>query len=701
MIKNRIINFRPCVLGAILMCSAIFLATKTFESLWYIVGIVLIPALIVVYYCFKRNFKRLICFVIIFAVAMSSAFINISTYTNYKFDNKNVVVAARVCSMGNNYDNYCVVIVENVKINYNNKTYRLSGKTRLNVYGYDPEAIEIGDKLAFESKLNCVNIVESVFDKNNYYKHNIKYFANVTFSKTEIVDGKLTLTETIMHKSKQNLLNNLGKQNGAVAYAILFGDKTLIQKDVAQSFRDSGTAHLLAVSGLHVGFLISLLYFVIDKFKINKYIKVSILAAILLVYSYMCGFSPSVVRASIMGVVMLLCTAYNGSYDSLSSLGLSCMIILLFRPLNLFDAGFLMSYTAVLGIILLNKLIDKINIKCNILRSVIKALFLTLVAQIGVLPIVANYFGTVATYSILANLVIVPIFAIAYVLLCVINLLVLIMPFLKFLMVIVDGVFSFIIAFNNTVVSAPYAVVNIFGFGIVGAIMFYIILFTISRFVMLKPKIKLLICCAFSLICVTILVVVNMPVKFSDNTLNFTQNSGYTSLITTQDNKVCLVDIDTNNLYTISQSLKDKKINKVDAIIFTNSKTFQLKGLSKFIKDYNNPTLYLPTSHPSINNLKLSNFNVVIVDSEEVNVTKDFVISNLILDNEIVATKFEVGSKEIMFVANNLSALQQQGLTLFDNNVDILYIKNASQNNYQGITFNQLLCFDKTYSIKL
>ncbi len=683
--NKRIINFRPCAFGALLMCSAIFAATKIYSSLWYLAIMIAVPVALTIYYVLTKKFVRLVCFVMIFAIGLASSFATIETYSNQKHNDKQAVVSGRVGNIHSYYENTAYITLQNVKISYQGKVYSLAGNTQVSLYGYEDGCVDVGDKVAFESVIKSIKILDEIFDYNYYYKNSIKYTTTTNLAKTEIEQGSLNLVESIRDKTKQNLYKTLGEDNAGVAYAILFGDKTLIDDNIRQDFATSGAAHLLAVSGLHVSFLIALLYFVIDRLGINKFVKVSILAAILFVYCFICGFSPSVVRASIMGIIMILCTAAGGRYDSLSSLGLSCMILLLFRPMYLFDVGFLMSYGAVIGIVLLYKLLDKIKINNKYAKGAISAVWLTIVAQIGVLPITADYFGTFATYSIFTNIIIVPIFGISYMLLCITNLLVLIMPFLQFIMIVPKALFSFVITFNNVVASMPGAVINIFGFSIIGAIVFYIIIFVISRFVMINKNIKTIICCTLAALCATIILVVNLPASFNSNVARF-DSQPYACLITTQDDGRVLVNPKVKNIDLVKKALAEQKIKRLDAIIFTDNETFSVSKIVDFVEYFDKPTVYVFTQHGSINNLKGFGINFVEYGTQQQLVDGNVTLCGYGQNNILLATKISINGKEMLFVNDRAWAQNSQYVHLVDSDVDCVY---SAENIYQSYISSQ------------
>ena len=119
---------------------------------------------------------------------------------------------------------------------------------------------------------------------------------------------------------------------------------------VRQTFRDAGVAHILVVSGMHVGFLfllISLLY------KIHRHWWV-ILAGTLTLWSYalLVGLTPSVLRATIMFTIMLLMRLTGGGYSSLNALFIAATILLIADPMILFNLSFQLSFLAVLSILL-------------------------------------------------------------------------------------------------------------------------------------------------------------------------------------------------------------------------------------------------------------------------------------------------------------------------------------------------------------
>lgn len=142
-------------------------------------------------------------------------------------------------------------------------------------------------------------------------------------------------------------------QHGALAKALLLGVRNDLDEGLTLSFRDAGIAHILAVSGLHVGFLVYGLKKVLQFLHLSPGALLAILAALLAAYCRLLDFTPSVVRASILSLLMLSGKTLRRRVDPLTSLAAAFLVILLLRPMDLFNLGFQLSFLAVFGLITL------------------------------------------------------------------------------------------------------------------------------------------------------------------------------------------------------------------------------------------------------------------------------------------------------------------------------------------------------------
>ena len=145
-----------------------------------------------------------------------------------------------------------------------------------------------------------------------------------------------------------------------IMIGILIGNTDLIEDEVVENFNKSNISHILAVSGTHVSFIIVFVGVIIDNFINNYKFKKIILIIILIMFLYIIGFSASVARAVIMGILLLLSKLFYRKSDVLNNLLLSGVILLIINPYFIFDMGFLLSYLTTMGIIMFSSNISSI-----------------------------------------------------------------------------------------------------------------------------------------------------------------------------------------------------------------------------------------------------------------------------------------------------------------------------------------------------
>ncbi len=177
--------------------------------------------------------------------------------------------------------------------------------------------------------------------------------------------------------------------------ALVLGKEMNVPQDVRGDFIKAGVIHLFAVSGLHFG-IIFLLLLSVFSFWFSKRYAAIISIFVLSFYFFLVGFHPSVVRAYIMILLYVFSLLFYREYDLLSALSFSCLLILIFNPLELFEPGFLLSFSSVFFIYLYDKMIEK-----ETLIRPFYALFFTIWIWSGNLPIIVNFFHRVPLLSIL------------------------------------------------------------------------------------------------------------------------------------------------------------------------------------------------------------------------------------------------------------------------------------------------------------
>lgn len=193
--------------------------------------------------------------------------------------------------------------------------------------------------------------------------------------------------------------------------ALLLGNSSYIDKATRQEFSLAGVAHVLALSGLHVGFIALLIWwllFPLDYLRLRKLRLVITLAAISL-FAVFTGLSPSVVRATIMiGCVFASVIFYRRSV-SLNALALAALIILVFSPSSLYSVGFQLSFITVAAILLSADLPVALTSSHRWVNRLSATVIASLVAMLATVALTAHYFHTVSLLSVLSNLLILPV----------------------------------------------------------------------------------------------------------------------------------------------------------------------------------------------------------------------------------------------------------------------------------------------------
>lgn len=199
----------------------------------------------------------------------------------------------------------------------------------------------------------------------------------------------------------------------AVVMALTVGDKSELTPELKATFSAAGTSHVLALSGLHIGILsliLSWLLYPLRWVRGGRWLISMCVVFFLWGFAFMSGLSPSVVRAVTMFSLYLVSSVVSDSrYSGFYALSLTAFVMLLYQPMYLFDISFQLSFVAVLSILLLSPMVERLYVPKNaVVRYVWKAIVVSLSAQVGTTPLILHYFGAFPTYFLLSNLFITP-----------------------------------------------------------------------------------------------------------------------------------------------------------------------------------------------------------------------------------------------------------------------------------------------------
>lgn len=286
--------------------------------------------------------------------------------------------------------------------------------------------LEYGDKIKISGEYKKPEIQRNYkgFSYSNYLKQ-LKIYGTIKCSKVEITNHNqankiFQTTNQISMKLINNTKNIFDEETSSILLGLILGNKTDIDENTQENFKNASMAHVLAVSGMHIAYVILGINILFKKIlgKRNTYIFSII---ILIFYMFITNFSPSVTRAGIMGILILVSKIIYRKNDIYTSMAISLFVILIYNPFLILNAGLQLSYGGVIGIIIFNKSIIKIleNIKIknkvykykikpviqNILDKIKEIISVSISVQVFIFPIILENMNTFNPYFLISNLI--------------------------------------------------------------------------------------------------------------------------------------------------------------------------------------------------------------------------------------------------------------------------------------------------------
>ncbi|MGN1212477.1 MAG: ComEC/Rec2 family competence protein [Christensenellales bacterium] len=621
----------------------------------------------------KRLLRPCFCMLLGIIVGASASGISFAINNFRPFKDGTYTCVAEVSEVANYADNQSVLL-KNVTIDDANYNFNI----KLTVNSTE---IKVGNKLSFTAKLFASSLVQNGKINTNILKSNIKYYGYIYEDTLQIQDGKASLIDLTKDNTKNILLDSMDEQNAGFAFATLVGDKTLLSSVYYDTFKNAGLAHILAVSGLHVGFLVAVVIFILNACKLKKKHQFFVVAGVLFIYCLLCDFSPSIFRASVMSLCLMLGMVLGEQNDSLSNLSLAGIIVLLSQPLYLYDVGFLLSFGSVFGILILSKQTSKLLEKIKLPKAICDLIAVTISATLGTIPAVFSFFGEISLISIFSNLIVLPLFSIMFVVLLACTFLNFIFP-LPFLM-------SFAEFFINIVVSlsavfAKFQTIKTFSFDAFSGIIYYVLLFAISRFCLINLKSKMIVVLTVVLALSTYVVDINTPVIFTSDFLSVQSSVEKSLFLATKNNQKVLINVgdDEYDAQNIANMLKSLKVNTLDYLLLFDYKdskqstvcnfvnNFKVKNIVAFGRLDSSTKVGLATGLKSNKNLSFCEDISFATNNNEIK------IDILYINDIFKASNIAFDEISILKIENSLTANQISKNSLFFKDYDLCFAKN-------------------------
>ncbi|HSA07356.1 MAG TPA: DNA internalization-related competence protein ComEC/Rec2 [Candidatus Gastranaerophilales bacterium] len=512
--------------------------------------------------------------------------------------------------------------------------------------------------------LNHKGIFTMTFVKDNNYK----ILEDSNSGKWHFINSLNAIKEKITSIHAKNLESPNLELLGGMVFG---GCASPTPKNVEEAFIKSGLLHLLAASGLNVGIIFGIWFFLASKLGMPY--KPKIITGMLLVafYSLLTGLPPSVTRAALMMEFILFAKLIDRTSDNAILLIIICALMLLVDPLMINNVGFQLSFVVTLGLLMFIPLL--VEEAKPIPEFLSGAFFVPFIAQLFAAPLQIYHFNNFAIYALLANITVLPfvgIISFAGFIGSIFGLIPVIGEKICFISDKIAEPFLFLLLFiSEYTATLPEAIQYLPKIEPIGIMLFYLLF--LSLFISIKNKFSVKKCNIASLIIVLILFVFLFKGNLNKNLefIFFDVGQGDSILIKTPQNKYILVDTGPNGDYSPANTaivpyLRDKGIKTLDILLLTHPDFDHTGGAVNILKNIKTEKIYtngvvnktktyrILQKYFQQNNLKPD----VLVDGDEINLDSTLKITVIRPDNINIKDDNE-DSLMLYIVYKNFSAL--------------------------------------------
>lgn len=336
-------------------------------------------------------------------------------YENTYKDNEKVKCVAVVISQAKEKQ---YSYVYKIKVLNSNKLFYLNVNKKME------KQLEYGDKVKIDA------IFQKPSESRNYggfsykdYLKTVKIYGTLKAESVTVLEKNqgiflIQIINKVSARIKKNIDSIMPEKEAEMLKGLLLGDISGIDDGIQEEFKISNLSHILAVSGMQVNYIIFAVEWVCSKIVGKRNSKI-LTIVILILYMAITGFSPSIVRATIMGIILILSTIVYKKNDFWNTLAFSLFLILIYNPFLIQNVGLVLSYLGTIGIVVFNKTIFlfvdniriknkkwryKINLKSKRLKKIKQNIAVTLSAQLAVFPYMIFSFNLFGTYFLITNL---------------------------------------------------------------------------------------------------------------------------------------------------------------------------------------------------------------------------------------------------------------------------------------------------------
>lgn len=329
---------------------------------------------------------------------------------NNLFQHENVVFSGVVHEVRSEKEQSQQFIVQLDQLIIGEKSTPTNAKILVNLYD---ASYHVDDKLLFNGTVSPIKNKGNPgeFDARYYYQYKgiigtiaLSNHECLKIGETQSINGFFTHWRNALSQYMEQHLDGVFL---GVAKALLLGDKADLDQETMRIFSNTGSMHVLAVSGLHVGLLLMMFQKVLLLFSrwISKRQALFLSLLLVWIYGFLSGASPSVMRAVVMFTILAFGQLFYRKTAAINSLCLSAVLLFVWDPWVIFDIGFQLSYGAMFGIFLLYQpLVDLLHVEQKLVRMIWEGTMVGIAATILTTPLTLYWFYQFPNYFALANL---------------------------------------------------------------------------------------------------------------------------------------------------------------------------------------------------------------------------------------------------------------------------------------------------------
>lgn len=498
-------------------------------------------------------------------------------------------------------------------------------------------------------------------------------FATAKIEDVQILDGERDIQSVFIgiRRGMSHRIDRLFPDNSGLVHALILGDRTQLSEDMRQSLNETGIAHLISISGMHVTTLAMLVSFLLTLFLSRK-ASVSVTLIFLLFYGGLIGFSASFVRALVMFAVFSFAPFAGYPSDGITRLCTAMLITLIFKPLNILDAGFVLSYASAAGIILLTPPLNNLmgitpllhlkplpNPFLQWLRNGLiyfpKLICASIAAQLVSLPAVIAYFGVQSVISAPINLVCVPLCMIGFPLaIGALIISIVFMPLAAFVSSCADNLFSCLIFTAAWGASLPITVIRIGRYSAPLVLVHSAIIFASSNLSLIKERYRKFIPMALILVA-----------GFA-SLLTHSQSLGFSITFLDADQADCAVIrtqghtylVDTGDTYTPAADYLSATCLHLDGIFLSHPHQDHAGGLEDILAIFKPDAIYIPAGWYEQENISQAVLDgMAIAEKMNIPIEELSVGDELSLSRDTTSTIYSPDKDNLPDSANDISLL--------------------------------------------